>query len=62
MPNFLVKWEINVDADDHVEAARKAFEIMQRQGTTANVFGVIDEAAGTPEVKVDLEELDEASA
>lgn len=62
MAKFLVTWVIDIeDEDSHVDAARKAFEIMQRPGTTANVFDVQEKLGDTliGEVKrVDLEEED----
>lgn len=60
MPRYLVQWEIDIDADSPEDAARQAFAHMQRPGTTANVFDVIEHDAGGEKVRVDLQEIDEA--
>jgi hypothetical protein len=39
MPEYLVQWEIEVDADTPVDAARRALDMAQRP-TTATVFTV----------------------
>jgi hypothetical protein len=58
MKTFLVTWEIDIEARDHDEAARKAFEIMQREGTSATCFAV--QAHDEDErLHVDLLEVDE---
>ena len=52
---YFVKWEIDIECDgDPVEAAREAFRITQRPGTSANVFAVLDDNG--VETTVDLEE------
>ena len=51
---YRIEWTIELDADTAREAAEKAFEIMQRPGTTANYFTVAPEI-GEP-VNVDLSE------
>lgn len=43
MKKYLVTWQIDIEAYSHEEAAEKAFEIMQRKGTTATVFDVLEE-------------------
>ncbi|QIG69183.1 hypothetical protein EVB78_149 [Rhizobium phage RHph_N1_15] len=55
---YFVTWEIDVeDADSPEDAARIAAEIMQRPGTTANVFKVIEFDSTGEAVTVDLEEV-----
>lgn len=49
---YLVTWEINICAKTPEDAARQAFEIMQRQGTTATVFNVVNSNGDS--VSVDL--------
>lgn len=58
MPRYLVTWEIDIDADSPEDAARLAFAHMQRPGTTANVFDVIEHDTNGEAVRVDLEEID----
>ena len=53
MTHYLVTWEIDIEADSFEEAAQKAFAIMQRPGTTANVFTVTNE--GGDSETIDLE-------
>jgi|SoiMethySBSTD1v2_1073268.scaffolds.fasta_scaffold5007237_2 hypothetical protein len=40
MAEYLVRWEINVSADSHREAAKQARQAQIRPGTTATVFEV----------------------
>jgi hypothetical protein len=58
---YLVIWKIDMEGSTPEEAAQKAFETMQRSGTTANVFTVIEKnkqgVPVGPEVEVDLDEL-----
>lgn len=56
--NFLVSWEINVDAETPLEAAQEAHRLMKKARSTANVFDVIDENADT--TRIDLQEEIEA--
>ena len=42
MPTFRVAWFIDVDADTPRDAASVAFGMMQRPGTSANVFDVLE--------------------
>lgn len=52
--NYLVTWEMDICAETPREAAEKAWGHMRAQGSTANVFEVIDaNGAGTI---IDLEE------
>jgi len=54
--NYLVRWEINIDAATPLEAAKEAFRHVQEPGTTANVFSVREERKGARSVRVDLQE------
>ncbi|TAA54603.1 hypothetical protein [Shinella sp. JR1-6] len=55
MARYLVMWEIDVvEACSPRHAARQAFEIMQRPGTTATSFTVIEFDSGGEAVSVDL--------
>lgn len=51
---YLVSWEIEVEASSAQGAAEEAFEIMQRDGTTATVFLVT-----APDNSVTLHDLSE---
>lgn len=53
MGKYLVTWEIDAETDSPVEAAKEAFNIMQRPGTEAVVFEVKDETSGE-RYRVDL--------
>ena len=44
MTQYLVKWEIDIEADNPEEAARKALEIQRDRNSRALVFDVIHEA------------------
>lgn len=60
MPRYFINWEIDIlDAANPEEAAREAWEIVSRPGSTANVFKVFDETGC--ETTVDLQEIEEAS-
>ena len=53
---FRVTWGIDIDdAEDMVAAAIQAFVLMQRHGTTANVFDVHDRHGQS--MRVDLEQV-----
>lgn len=60
MQNYLVEWQINIDAETPEDAARQAFAIMQRSGTSATVFDIYpeDTKTGVP-VRVDLTQMDQ---
>lgn len=61
MLTYLVTWEIGPEEHpDPIAAARHAWDTMQRPGSTANVFKVIDDAGNS--TTVDLQEIDEATA
>lgn len=60
MPRYLVTWEIDItDAVSPRDAARQAFEIMQRPGSTATCFKVIEYDGGGEAVSVDLLESED---
>lgn len=56
--NYLVTWQINIDAPDPEQAARLALEIMQDKESIATVFTVKSE---DDEVLVDLNYAGELS-
>ena len=56
MPEFRVKWEIDIDADTPEKAAKQALEHMRNPASIATVFDVIDEHGNT--TVVDLEQED----
>jgi hypothetical protein len=55
MSSYLVQWEINIDADSPVEAAKEAWRIQLDISSTATVFKVVDEETDKVE-QIDLEE------
>lgn len=56
---FRVTWEIDVDADDPVTAAREAQRIMRDPASTANVFVVHDLDDDSDSFTFDLDDLAE---
>jgi hypothetical protein len=48
-----VTWEIDIDADNPVEAAQKALRIQRNPESIATVFAVTDETGNTTEVDLD---------
>ncbi len=46
MPLFLVKWDINLEADTAEDAARQALEIQRDPESIATVFNVKDTKTG----------------
>lgn len=54
MPCYKVIWEIDIDADTPLEAAKQAEEIQKSPESTATVFGVTDPETGIS-VEVDLD-------
>lgn len=60
MPSYLVTWEIDVDADDPVQAALEAYRLMRAPDSLANVFDVIECDSDGEAVRVDLQEQWEA--
>lgn len=58
MPEFTVTWEIQVDAETHEEAARKARRIQLRKDSIADVFNVVPTLPGVASRLIDLSVLD----
>lgn len=62
MPEYRVVWEIDLEADDPEDAARRAVKIQMNEESTANVFTVTRRTPGGAltgrTVKVDLDEID----
>lgn len=57
MPEFTVVWEIQVDAETHEEAARRARALQLREDSVATVFEVHHPMPGVESRTVDLSEL-----
>jgi len=57
MTSYSVNWEIEIDAESPVEAARQALTIHRDQNSTATVFDVFDEEGNC--TRVDLLEIEE---
>lgn len=55
---YRVFWEIDVDAENEVEAAKKALKSVQEVGTTANFFTVKPTAHCQPAKEVDLSNVE----
>lgn len=53
MPEYLVVWKIDLDADTPTEAAKKALEIQRDPDSIALVFEVYENKNCEPE-KIDL--------
>lgn len=53
MKTYLVRWEIEVDAETPYGAAMQAFEIQQHKETTATVF-VVQEFEQAEQVTIDV--------
>jgi len=51
---YLVTWEIDIEAGSPEEAAWKALEHRDRKGTSAKVFKVIGKGPYTKTFKIDL--------
>ena len=62
MPEFTVSWVIDVEADTHEEAARKARKIQLGRDSIADVFEVAPFMPGVETRVIDLSELDGRSA
>lgn len=57
---FAVTWEMEIMADNPVEAAEKARAVLRDEANIwAGVFQVIDENGDTTQVDLDLGEVDE---
>ncbi len=59
MGTYHVTWEIDVDADSPLEAARQAREL-QRPGSSANVFDVLEHDSEGDIERFDLDEHGES--
>ena len=57
---YLVKWEIDIEADSAQEAAQKALEIQRDSGSEAVVFDVCNPDTGSTIESVDLLEIEGA--
>lgn len=57
MARYLVSWEIDIHADSPDDAARQAFAHMQRPGTSATVFDVLEYDSNGQAIRVDINEL-----
>lgn len=44
MPEYRVRWDIDVDADDPKDAVAQAWESMHAEGSSATIFEVLDVA------------------
>jgi hypothetical protein len=59
MPSFHISWEIELNAADEVDAARKALAIQRDPNSIATVFDVINQDECAPVMaRIDLTELD----
>ena len=59
MPEFTVIWEIDIEAETHEEAARKARAIQLDPASVADVFEVHHPMPGVMSKRVDLSELND---
>lgn len=53
MPDYRIRWDCDVEADNPLKAARYALDTLRDLGSTATVFDVIDPRDGTVS-RVDL--------
>jgi hypothetical protein len=56
MAEYHVTWTIEIDADSHEDAARKAQAIQRKPNSTANVFTVSVHSDPDDEEEIDLDE------
>jgi hypothetical protein len=59
MPSFHVVWEVDVEADTPLEAAREASSMMTDPESTAVVFSVTGPDAAADTVTIDFHDLDQ---
>lgn len=52
--HYLVRWDINIDAEGPVAAARKAQAIQRKADSAANVFEVFEDGVGMS-MRIDLD-------
>ena len=57
MTSYSVNWQVEIDAESPVEAARQALKIHRDQNSTATVFDIYDEDGNS--THVDLLEIEE---
>ena len=57
MTSYSVNWQIDIEAESPVEAARQALKIHRDQNSTATVFDIYDEDGNC--TRVDLLEIEE---
>ena len=55
MPDYVVRWEIDITADSPREAAKEALEIQRDSQSIAMAFDVIDDATSVTNY-IDLED------
>jgi len=54
---YLVRWEVDSEADSPLQAAKEAWEWMRAPDSMANVFDVIDGESGEVH-RIDLSEIE----
>ncbi len=54
MPEYRITWEMDIDADSPIDAARQALRIQRDPDSIANVFDITDDAGITE--RIDLED------
>jgi len=47
MPSYRVTWEIDIDADSPLEAAKQAITILRDEDSTATIFTVVADGSTT---------------
>ena len=57
MPTYNLVWEIEIDAETPLEAARKALEYQRDPGSEATVFDVVEEDGKVTQVDLLNEEM-----
>jgi phage terminase large subunit-like protein len=58
MPEYLVTWQMDIEAHSPEEAARKAKAFQRKEDTTADVFEVLEKDGSGEPHRVDLTEID----
>lgn len=56
LKQYLVKWEIDIDAKDEVDAARQALAVQRDPNSSATIFDVF---RITDKTRIDLEDYEE---
>ncbi len=62
MPRYLVRWEIDIEAEDEVSAARAALAIQRNPESCATVFDVDDEDGFSTHIDLELVDQEENHA